>query len=116
MVEITQGEDKDITIRIDDEVTKDRINLTGLTEAKVCFTNIDGTKLNIILTAPTTAGSQLSILGNVLLGKFKLLLNDIDTVLFKVVGITTMEITLDFGTNKRKIQMLNAYQVVPAQC
>lgn len=115
MITIIQGEDKDITIRLNNESTQDPFDLAGLTEAEVCFDNQDRSQTSVLLSAPTANGSQLSV-QDATLGKLTLILGDADTSLFEVTKNETMEITLDFGSDRRKVLIPNAYEVLASKC
>jgi hypothetical protein len=60
MVNIYQGADKDIIIRVNSGDTLDPYDLTGVTKIEACFTKTDGTYLDkyyLLLSGSMTNGS-----------------------------------------------------------
>lgn len=67
MVRIVKGENATLTIKLRDS-EGDPIDLTPYNKFKVCLPTVGSSPLEITET-PNTAGSSISVSGNVLLGK-----------------------------------------------
>ncbi len=93
-----------------DLITMDPFDLTGVSAITCCFMKQDGTDLVLSL------GSGISIVGNPLLGKLLITLTAAQTALLNEVAFATLELAITFSGDPLKVQILNAYEVVTADC
>ena len=69
MIEVTQGEEIIITIKLDNEDTGRPFDLTGYDEFKVCLPAEDGTSVEITETA--VSGAVVEVIADPLLGEIQ---------------------------------------------
>lgn len=112
MYQIIQGgaTNPPILIRLVDGSTGDPFDLTSITQIVSCFFNADGTELMVSLL-----GGQIAIVGNPVLGKISITLTSAQTVLLALTDSQTIELAIG-ATNPIKIQIQNAYAVLPTVC
>jgi hypothetical protein len=108
MIDIIQGEDKAINIKLiqDDEP----FDLTSVTEITACFLKTDNTNLEL-----TKTDGAITIVDNAVLGKIKITIGDADTALLKK-STQSFEVTLDTSGYKQKVQFLNSLNIVESLC
>ena len=111
MVNIIQGGIKEIIVRLTLASTKDPLPLTGVSEISTCFKNTDETELML-----TKTGGEITVVGDPLLGKIQIALDETQTAALALVDSETMEIAVDFGNGPRKLQIANAYSVIASIC
>lgn len=116
MQNLIQGSKATMTIRLVQQVNGfvgDPVDLTGITEVKTCFLQADG----VTETMLTLTGGAITILGNPVLGKLAIALTAAQTAALAVMSNSTLELALIYGsTDPVKVQIPNAYAVVPTGC
>lgn len=113
MVEIIKGGIKNLIVKINDGSTgtpPDPLDLSTVTEITTCFKNEDDTELMKSLT-----GGGITVL-NPFIGKIQIALTDAETALLAEVDSETLEIAVDLGAGPIKLQISNAYSVIPSIC
>jgi hypothetical protein len=107
LAKVTQGEDAEITMR----VLKDGepMDLTAVTEITVKLPKDDGTAISKTLTL-----AAVVILGNPVLGKFKVILPDADTALLNAGELQDFEALIDVGATRTIVRFEKALTVLEA--
>lgn len=95
MIEITQGERKEIIIRVRDS-EGDPIDFTSLSSAKVCLLKNDNTYLDVALTPS----------GSPLIGKLSGVVTAANSDLLKPINGGNAELHMDFGGGDVRIKQL----------
>lgn len=108
-VNIIQGGQQQLVVRLVDKVTGDPYNLTGATAITTCFQNTDGTELMLGL------GTGITVLAATF-GKLQISLTAAQTEALKVVVLAILEIAVTFSGDPIKVQIENAYNVLQTQC
>lgn len=109
MIDIIQGEDKDIFVRVTDS-NGDPLDITSHTEIEACFKNADQSILSLTLGLGTTKESPFEI------GKIKITLTAAQTLLLEVGKGVTLEIALTLAGKISKLQISKAYNVIAKVC
>jgi hypothetical protein len=99
-VTIIRGEDKTLTVRIVKNSDGEPYDLTGYTTISALFKKQDGTTLT--KTTPT----DITIVGNAVLGKIQISLTDSETLLLKK-GTMSFDVQIDSGTIRRLVTYEN---------
>ena len=95
-INIIQGTDREFTLRIERESTKEPVDLTGLATDQLELM-LPGEDADLALTlTPNVNGSKLEVI-SALGGKIKATLSDIDTALLKAGTNLNMELTIKAG-------------------
>lgn len=113
MVNIIQGGKKQFTVRISSESTKDPLDLTTVAEITTCFKTSDSENPELMLSL---TGGDIAVIGDPLLGKIQITLNDTDTAGLGLVDNETLELAIDLGAGPLKLQIPNAYSVIESVC
>ena len=101
-IEINQGEDKTISLRVRDSVN-DPVDLTTLTAAIATFT---GTSGNVTVSL----GSGITVVSAVL-GKLSIVLTEVETAALKVGNNQDFCLDLIFGTDTKKKKIPRAIRL-----
>jgi hypothetical protein len=107
-VKIIQGEDRVLTVRLKNS-DGSSYDLTGKTEITACFIGTSGT-ITKLLTA-----TQIAVVGSDDCGTITVSLTDADTALLSE-GTQGFTVSVDKGTEKRKINLANSLKVEAAIC
>lgn len=98
-VKIVQGEDRDISIRLQLSPNNEPFDLQGTTDARVRFQKVDFS----ILEKSLTTGVQL--LDPLVLGKIRVHLTDADTLLLRPGEFQDIEVEITKGTETTICQL-----------
>jgi hypothetical protein len=111
MVNIIQGEDKNIVIRIQEQ-DGDAYNLVNVTEMTACFKNADGTNLE-----KTQSSGAITIIDSAPQnGKIQVRLEEGETALLKKGDEQSMELVVDESGEKRILQFIGEINVIARVC
>ncbi len=122
-VNIIQGGQQKLIVRLIDDATKDPFNLTDIETITTCFENADGTEL-MLDNGPEAPESDPPTFGGITvvsptLGKIQIALTAEQTALLKTVNLATLEIALKFtgeDEDVTKVQIPEAYNVIQTVC
>src|SRR3990172_4159356 len=115
-IEITKGEDAVFTIKLRNEFN-DPFNLTNYDKFQVCLPKTDGSFLNITDVANIN-GSVVEIIGDPLLGKLQVTVDEVDTATLRVDERVDVDIELDnlAMPSPRRKRLKNVLTVVSSVC
>ena len=116
-VKIIQGENAEFTIKLRDE-NCDPYDLTNFSKFKVCMQGAsDGTVVEITET-PNANDSKVELLGNAVLGKLKVTLDALDTVLLNPAERADIDLEIDSaaGDNPKRTRFEAALTVLESMC
>jgi hypothetical protein len=111
MINIIQGEDKNIIVKIQDS-QGDAYDLSSVTEMTACLKNADGTSLE-----KTQTGGAITIVGSAPQnGKIQVRLEETETELLKKGEELDMELIIDESGEKRILQFIGEINVIARVC
>lgn len=106
-IKLTQGEDRNLAIRLQISPNNEPFDLTGTTDARVRFQKTDFSVLEKTLTTGVT------LIPPLVLGKLKVHLTDADTMQLRAGEFQDIEVEITKGEDTTICQLREALNVQP---